>query len=392
MSQIKVLHLRDTYEVGGPGKTILETHRTIDRSRFSLHLGVFLTDSESADSPFIRAAHSVDLPVHEIRSAHQYDPRLVWRVAELAGRIGVHVIHAHEVKSDVIGRLAALLHRGPCITTAHGWIANDAKGRLLVNVDKRALRYYDRVIAVSSSIRSALLDAGVPRDRIRLLHNAIVLDKYQNVERSDALARAMGREAIGPVVIAVGRLSAEKGHADLIHAAAAVASTGRAFELVLAGDGPERAALSALVSQAGLGERVHFLGYVSAPERLIKNADLMVLPSHTEGLPNVILESLTLGVPVLATAVGGTPDVLCDGETGRLVPARSPAAIAAGIGEFLDNPAAWRRMAARGAAVVAQEFGFDQRTRRLEQIYLELVESRGSSFYGVTGRGDVGAI
>src|SRR5262245_66308326 len=113
---IKVLDLRDTHEIGGPGKTILETYRAIDATRFQVHLGVFLLDDEGESSPFINAARECGMPVHVIRSSHPYDPRLVWRVASLARSIGADIIHAHEAKSDVIAYLSSWLHRVPTMT------------------------------------------------------------------------------------------------------------------------------------------------------------------------------------------------------------------------------------------------------------------------------------
>ena len=126
----------------------------------------------------------------------------------------------------------------------------------------------------------------------------------------------------------------------------------------------------------GLTGRVHMPGYLMRPERVLEEADLMVLPSHTEGLPNAALEALLMEVPVLATRVGGTPEVITDGKTGRLVEAHSPAAMADLLADFHADPAAWQALARRGREVAATEFNFTARTRRLEGIYLELLEER----------------
>lgn len=376
MKPISVLHLRDTYEIGGPGKTILETYRFIDQNRFRLHLGIFLRKGEEPDSPFIREAKRIGMPVHFITGFHQYDPRMIVRVNEIVRDQKIDIIHAHEVKSDVIAYLASRLRPTPIVTTLHGWIGNSLKGRMFIKLDKRVVRGFDRVIAVSRQIEQDLLKAGVSKSKIRLLHNAIVVENYQRKGMRGVLQEVVGRPVESPVIASVGRLSAEKGHADLVDAIAVVKKAGHKVSLVLIGDGPERQSLLRQVEKLGLQDCVHLPGYVQAPQRLLEDVDLMVLPSHTEGLPNAALEALLMEVPVLATRVGGTPEVIIDGETGRLVEAHSPQQLAEGIFQFLVSPEEWRRMAKRGKERVERHFDFRARTRKLEAIYQEIVSSQ----------------
>jgi len=369
---LNVLDLRDTHEIGGPGKTILETFREIDIDRFRLHLGVFLTRHEGADTPFIRAARQYGMPVHVIRGFNQYDPRLIWRVAGLVKALDIDIVHAHEVKSDVIAYLSSRLHRVPIVTTLHGWIGNSVRQRVFIALDRRIVRRFDRVIAVSNGIRDEALATGLAAGSVRLVHNAIVLERYRRTGARGFLASLIGRTPSGPVVASIGRLSAEKGHADLIAALGLVVARGHKVCAVLAGDGPEQPKLREMIRALGLDDSVHLPGYVSHPERLLEETDLMVLPSHTEGLPNAALEALAMEVPVLATRVGGTPEVITDGETGRLVDARSPQALAEGIAAFLTDPVPWKRMAKAGRSMVERQFDFQARTRRMETIYAEL--------------------
>jgi len=367
------LHLRDTYEIGGPGKTILETYRFIDRSRFHLYLGVFLRRGETSDSPFVAEAKRIGMPVHIIAGLHQYDPRMIMKVNEIVKNEKIDILHAHEVKSDVIAFLASRLRPVPIITTLHGWIGNSFKGRMLIALDKYIVRGFDRVIAVSQRIEQELLTAGVPKSKIQLLHNAIVLEKYRRTGIRGVLQEVVGRRVESPVIASVGRLSPEKGHADLIEAIALVKQAGHKMSLVLIGDGPERPSLLRQIEKHGLHHCVHLPGYVQAPQRLLEEVDLMVLPSHTEGLPNAALEALLMEVPVLATRVGGTPEVIADGETGRLVAPHSPRELADGIREFLTSPERWKEMAKRGKKIVESHFDFQARTRRLQTIYEEML-------------------
>lgn len=366
---LNILHLRDTYEIGGPGKTILETHRAINRERFRLFLGVFAIGEEDATTPFTAEAKRIGLPVHVVRGGNRYDPRLIGGVIDLVKSLRIDIVHAHEVKSDVIAYLAAQFHAVPIVTTLHGWIGNGLKQRAMIALDKRIVRGFDRVIAVSRRIEQDLTAAGVPSDKICLVHNAIVVERYQRTGQRGLLSEVVGRPIAHPVIASIGRLSHEKGHADLIAAMGIVRKNGHKISLVLVGDGPERPRLIQQIESLGLADSVHLPGYLNDPQRLLEEIDLMVLPSHTEGLPNAALEALLMEVPVLATRVGGTPEVITDGETGRLVSAHSSEELAAGILEFLAAPEAWKRMANRGRDAVKANFDFQARTRKLESIY-----------------------
>lgn len=376
MKPITILHLRDTHEIGGPGKTILETHRALDRERFRLHLGVFVVRGESGETPFIAEAKRLEMPVHFIRGFNQYDPRLIGQVIHLVKSLQIDIVHAHEVKSDVITYLTARFRPVPIVTTMHGWIANGAKQRLLVSLDKRIAREFNRIIAVSRQIEGELLAAGVPSSKLRLLHNAIVSERYCRSGRRGVLAEMIGRPSANPVLASIGRLSLEKGHADLIDAVNIVVKQGHKVSLILIGDGPERSNLIRQSKVLGLESFVYLPGYLNEPQRLLEEVDLMILPSHTEGLPNAALEALLMEVPVLATKVGGTPEVITDGETGRLVPPHSPEALAAGILDFLGNQELWKRMASRGKEVVRRNFDFQVRTKKLQRIYEEIVREQ----------------
>ena len=378
MRPIRVLDLRDTYEIGGPGKTIIETFRAIDPLRFELHLGVFLRRDEPEESPFIAAARECGMPLHILRGYNQYDPRLVSQLTRLIKRLKIDIVHSHEVKSDVITYLASKLHRVPIMTTLHGWIANNAKQRVLMAVDRRLIPRFDCVIVVSDQIRDALKRQGVPGHNMRLLHNAIVIEKYRRTGRTGFLAELIGRPLLGPVIASIGRISPEKGHADLVDALAIASARGHRFSAVLAGDGPDRPRLLEKIDAAGLSDRIHLPGYVQQPQRILEEADLVVLPSHTEGLPNAALEAMVMGVPLLATRVGGTPEVVTDGQTGRLVSPHSPEALACGIIDFVVDPAPWRRMAADAREVVERRFNFRSRTRELEGIYSELAAGQNA--------------
>lgn len=375
---INILHLRDTHEIGGPGKTILETVSHIDNSRFKLHIGVFKTRREKEDSPFVTEGRRRGFSVHSIDSFNQFDPRIVLGVIRLVNELGIDLIHTHETKSDIIGLMAARCSGRPVITTVHGWIFNTLKQRIYIGMDKKSLRYFDRVIAVSEKMRNELLACSVPRERIDLLHNGIVVENYKNSGKRGFLNTLAQCAKNRPVIGTVGRLSREKGHRDLVIAVSLILKQGLDISCFIIGDGPEREHLEKLISDLSLQNNVFLTGYLREPQRAIEDLDLFVLPSYTEGLPNVVLESLLMDVPVIATRVGGTPDVIENGTHGVLVEPGSPADLAAAITDFSGDPKKYRLMAQAGKNQVITRFNFTNRTRQLENIYEDVIQAARS--------------
>ena len=375
--KINVLHLRDTFEIGGPGKTILETFSHIDRNRFEIHIGVFKTRSEDALSPFIKEARRRGIPLHLIESSHQYSPAVILSLLRVMKGMKCDILHTHETKSDLLGLIASRIRRVPVVTTLHGWIGNTRKERFMIALDKMVVRGFDRVIAVSKGMKASLVEAGFDSSRVCLLHNCIVTGKYRNTGQKGYLSEKTGKTLKRPVIGSVGRLSREKGHKDFIEAISIVLGRGYDADFVLIGDGPERENLAASIDRLGLDRNVHFAGYLSDMQLVFQDLDLMVLPSHTEGLPNVVLESLMMGVPVIATDVGGTSDIISDYESGVLVAPGRPDLLACKIVEFLEDAGRFRRMSEKGRTAVETNFNFAARTVRLERIYEELASKKG---------------
>jgi len=371
---IKVLHLRDTYEVGGPGKTILETVSHIDKSLFSVSIAVFGTGSETGESPFLSEARNRGITVHEIRSRGRYDPLIIREIVFLVKKFKIDVLHTHEAKSDLLGYLSAKMTHTPIISTMHGWITNNRKEQIYTKVDKMVARFFDRVIVVNAHMREVLLKEGVPSRIISLLHNCIVKENYYRDQPRGYIRQSLGKEIRSPVIGTLGRLSLEKGHVDFVEAAADVLSRGHKAHFVIVGDGPEAAKIAGMISERGLGNRVTMTGYMRDPRKVLQDFDLMVLPSLTEGFPNVVLEALMMEVPVISTDVGGVPEIIRDGEEGVLIPPGDPGTMARAMVDFLGDKEKYNRMALQGKKIVEERFDFRSRTRKLEKIYTEVME------------------
>lgn len=244
------------------------------------------------------------------------------------------VIHTHGYRADLIGGLAARSAGVPWVATAHGFTGGDPKNRFYEWLQRRAFRRAEAVVAVSASVRDRIARSGVRSDRIHLLPNAW---SPKPIFAREEARRRLGLPDDDPIIGWVGRLTAEKGTDVFLDALAALPD--RRWLAAVVGDGKERPALETRARELGIGDRVRWLGLVPQAAALYPAFDVWVLSSRTEGTPIALFEALSARVPIVATAVGGVPDVISPAEA-ILVPSGKPAAIAAGIQEILVNPEA----------------------------------------------------
>lgn len=371
---IRVLHLRDSPWVDGPGRTILETAKRIDRSVIDYHVGAFV--SNPADPhPLVNALLECGLPVHVIPDQGGVGWETVARVIALIDRLQIDVLHTSEFRSNVLGFLCRRKRPLKLISTAHGWIANDLRGKIYTLADRVLLRRFDRVILVSQAMRRRLPRWWVADHKVRVLHNALMTDSYGR-DVLDAPRRML--DPRGEIrLLTVGRLSPEKGQAMLLQAVAPLLPEYPGLVVWFAGTGPLQGQIEAEARRLGLVGHVRFLGYVADMPALYSQVDLVVQSSLTEGLPNVMLEAAYLGVPIVATNVGGTAEVVEHGRTGWLVAPGSAAAIADGIHAALSEPSRLATAARDGRARIVSQFDIGARTSRQTSIYKEVACAGG---------------
>jgi len=368
-SPIRVLHLRDSPWVDGPGRTILETAARIDRSRVDYQIAPLVPD-DGATHPLVVAARERGVPVQPVTDTGPLAP-LVERVTGLVDRLGIEILHSSEFRTNLVAlRCRRRRPQLKLVSTAHGWIANDLRGRAKTMLDRFLLRRFDRVIAVSYAVRHRLPRWWLPGARVEVIHNALMLECYgEGIADKRRRTPARGETV---TLLAVGRLSPEKGLDVLLRAVAMLVRAHPGIELLIAGTGPQERALRRLGDELGLSDRVKYVGYVTDMPSLYAEVDLVIQSSLTEGLPNVMLETAYLGVPVVATDVGGTREVIEHGVSGWLVEAGSAPAIAAGIERYLADPAAFAAMATRGRRRIEEHFSIDTRTARQLTLYENL--------------------
>lgn len=369
---LHVLHLRDSERLCGPGKIIRDCIRANPDTQIRFRVAAF----ESSERNLFLSALSRLVATSGLPAARHRLPEAVRALAQLIRSEKIDLLHTHDVKANAIGLLAVRLTGTPIVATAHGRIPNSPKAKAYGMLDRILLRRMDLVFAVSQKMADMLLSEGIPPERLALARNGIMLPEHPFGMRSGALLEE-GLVREGEVVLGhVGRISPEKRVVALVNAFARVASEFPTARLVLAGDGPDVERARAAASAAALKGRVTFLGYRSDVDSVYGALDLFVLNSRTEGLPNAVLEAMAFGVPVVATAVGGTPELVRDGETGLLIPSGNADALVQAIRAALrDRPAAMER-ARRARELVEREFDMQQLSHGINEAYRRVVDAR----------------
>lgn len=320
---------------------------------------------------FITRDHGAELAgVHAFPFAGEADLYTAYALARLVRREGIHILHAHTSHTHTLACLARRVAK--CGRVVVSRRVDFAPSRGLWS--RMKYRWPDRYIAISNAIADVLYAAGVPPDAVKVVHSAIDPHRF-DVPPLDT--RSLGLPEDAAVLGNVAALVGHKDQATLLHAMARVAPAWPQAHLVIAGDGPLRAALEALRDRLALGGRVHFLGYRDDIPRLLRTLDIFVMSSKEEGLGTSVLDAMACGVPVVATAGGGIPEMVRHDTTGWLAPVGDAEALARGIVTLGRDPALCKRLATAAAAMVHEEFHVDRMVAGNEAVYDELWPTAG---------------
>jgi|SRR6516162_7102669 glycosyltransferase involved in cell wall biosynthesis len=356
---IRVVHLVTSLNIGGLEMVVLNLARYADRRRFDLR--VLCLEESGILAPRIE---SLGVPVESVGPPSLSRLRRLIRLSIRLGQMQPHILHTHNMMPHYFGAAAATVARVPVlIHTKHGRNNPELPRRVMLN--RWASYLSSRVVAVSEdSADVARKIERVPDGKLTVIRNGINLEGFPPHHRQSA----------GKRVINVARLNFIKDQATLLRAARLVADADPEFRLDIIGDGPARGELLALREDLSLGDRVCFLGERMDVAGCLAACDLFVLSSETEGLSLTLLEAMAAGLPIVATAVGGNREVVVEGETGLLVPAKSPQALAHAIRCLLCDPARLLRMGRAARAQVEKEFDMRQVVVKYETLYRELLE------------------
>jgi glycosyltransferase involved in cell wall biosynthesis len=360
---IRVLAVMDAYRVTGPARQLLAA--ATPRPSFPVVTSLALFQRTADPTPILASAARAAVPAYAVRDRFPGDPRTAVALARLVDDVRPDILQTHGYKANVLGRLIAPRRRCPWISFLHGDTWENAKVRAYFALERLAVRRADRIVVVAQEMAERLRAAGLPGARLRVVHNACV---------EEPVFDGGGMCSLAPVIGVIGRLSPEKGVDVALRVHQLVRRRFPEARLVVAGEGPEQRRLQQDAARLGLGASIEWLGYSDDVRELYRRLTVLILPSRSEGLPNVLLEAMAHGVPVVATAVGGVPEVAAHGRTGFLAAADDVEGLAALIERIVADPALRAELAARAREEVAARFSLDARLRALTAVYDEVLE------------------
>ena len=381
----RVLRVFSRLNIGGPSLHVIHLSAGLVDFGFETRLVIGQTDPHEGDLLDMAEARGVNLTVipelgRAIRPGN--DLKALAKIYRLIRLEKPSIVHTHTAKAGALGRLAALMARVPVVVhTYHGHVLsgyfNPAVSLLFRGIEKLLARSTDVLLTVSGSVKDDLVRLGVaPSSRVRVLPLGLNLEPLVGVLPRGSLRREAGWADEARVVGIVGRLVPIKDLDTFINAAALVVKAAPDVRFAVVGDGEERSRLEAQ-ARSVLGDRVHFFGWRKDTENVFGDLDLVVNTSLNEGTPVALIEALAAGRPVVATAVGGTSDLLEGGRFGVLVPPRLAEELAEAIRVVLDSVETSHRMAAAGQAAVLGRYSVARLLKDMSALYSELLVRKG---------------
>ena len=364
---MKILQLISTRGFYGAEQMLVTLARELRTAGIPVEIGVIQKHRTEEGLPAM--ARNAAIPIHHLPSGRRFDRRLVSAIRGLVEAERFDLIHTHGYKSDICAWWASVSIGIPVIATAHNWTRGSLPLRAYEMLDKMALRKMHRVVSVSETVRSALMRSGIPAARLSTITNGVDYDRFQNSAAAALDLPADTTHLIG----LVGRLVPEKGFQFMAMAGPRILRMHPRASFLIVGEGPYRTRLEQLVAELGITSRFRFAGHRPDMACVYRCMDVMVLPSLREATPMCILEAMAAGVPVIASAVGGIPDVISDGVNGRLVRPGSQEELENAVITMLSKPDHARSLAANGFATIRAKFSARNMATRYAAIYLDVL-------------------
>jgi len=384
---MRILHIIDS---GGLyGAEIMLLHLMEAQLRLGLEpILASIGDLEIDEKPVETEARRRGLRVVPFRMRSGPNWAGAWRILGFARQQQVQLLHSHGYKGNILfGLLPRRLRGLPMVATLHGWTWTGGLTRMLVyeQLDALSLRFVDKVVLVNAAMKEHPCFQGRRGYNLAIIENGVPLAQPLASEpmgrdlRQDVLSFAREAFTIG----AAGRFSREKGFAFLLEALAGLVAEGHDLRLVILGEGGLRQELNQQVAALGLGERVLMPGYVAAAGRYLPGFNLFVLPSLTEGLPMVLLEAMSAGLPIVASRIGGIPAALDQGRAGLLVEPRDVDSLKAGIRAIIEDPCGAEQRSAAASDRVRTLYSSSAMAGRYFDVYRQLVPEAAACVAGM---------
>ncbi|MEK6560455.1 MAG: glycosyltransferase [Nitrospirota bacterium] len=366
---MKILHFISSGGLFGAEQVMLSLSRYAKQNGIEAVIGA-IHDQRDPHLEIIEKARREALPTVVFKSRGLFDINTVRELRNFLTTAGIDVLHTHNYKSDFLGLIAAKMAKIPVVATAHGFTDMTRAVTFYEKLDRWLLfSFFDRVVVVTSEIFPRWRGEGK-----KVIANGIDIHPFTatNVDRAQIRAR-YGMKPDDFVIATVGRLSKEKNQALLIKAFMPLAKENSRVKLLIIGDGPQRQSLKSLVTQLGLTSQVIFTGIITETAAMYHAMDIFALSSLTEGVPITILEAMASKVAVVATKVGGIPDIIRDTETGLLVTSQDANGLTQALNSLITDKSKRQMLTAAAFDFVRANYSLEQMGQAYQKVYTEVL-------------------
>ena len=368
-SRTRVIHLLHTMAYGGPETIIINWLRSMDHVRYENHLVIFRNDNNS-HMEFVVAAEAAGLRIHYIdwnrsKPAWKASSQLI----QLQKELGADILHCYNTYADLVGVITRWRTGIPIITTMWMWGSLGWKREVLQKLETFLLRFFNVVTAQSKDAQEATMKRLPGRDVPILIGGLPFNEVTYSPEQRDQLRSSYGASSHEIVLVHVARFWPEKAHEVLIEGFRQIVEKEPNARLWVVGIGPEKPKIESLVKELNLESSVSFLGFRDDLYEFLPLADIQVHPSDTEGLPLAVCTGMCAGLPVVATRVGGMPEVVRDGISGFLVEKRNPEQFAQAVLKLIRNEDLRKQLGNGARNIITTEYSLQAATSRLTKVY-----------------------
>ena len=369
MSKINVLHTRViANQGGGPDKTIMRCNRYIDRNRFNMFAAYIHPKNDNHYLTYKSVAQKEGIKFFDIPESSSFNLFTVYKLLSICKRNKISIWHSHDYKTDIIGVVISFFYPIKLITTIHGFTCENFKTKIYAYLNKKAYRFFDKIICVNKYLKASVLKDNIKSDKIHYISNAIDINDY----KLNNLSNKYFHKTINIGIVS--RLSKEKGLQRALRLFHLLLKNNPNLRLHIVGDGPEKNNLLALANELKINQSITWHGWQTNTSNYIKFCDVSLTTSFREGLPNSVLESMLHKVPVISTNVGGIPDLITDSKNGILLNnSDNVATWADKVAPVLSNTNHLKIFGLNARDCVINHYSFVHRTKLIESVYYDAI-------------------
>jgi len=361
----------DTYAIGGAGKVVLQFLKNSGPELCEPLLAGFWR-GPARTWQFREAVEGLGVRFEVLKQRFAFDPFVIADALRIVRENRIDILESHGYKGHIVCYVLNRLTGIPWVAYVHGWTSENLKVDLYNFIEKVTVRYADRIVPVSENLKTRL-HLGIKAEKKAVVINnaAEFIDLDQDFVNLRDTYGVHGDEVL---ICVVGRLSPEKGHSYFVEAFKIVSGMHSNIKAIFVGEGQERGALTKQIHQTGLDDKIILAGFQEDVNPFYHACDIVALPSLTEGMPNAALEAMMFAKPVVASNVGGIPEVVIDRETGYLVASQSPGALADALGDLIRNQQKRKDLGLAGKKKVETEFNPGTRVSKVFKMYQSLLK------------------